>query len=316
MKDWFEDKLDSLGATLAGCAERPESTALRESGLPGQRAIVETLDLLMGVLYPGCHGPDSGYAGTDAARPLRNVLREIGGRLFSQISGAFAYAGRISETGQGDRAECRARARAAVGALFDALPAIRTTLDEDAIAGYEGDPAATSKAEVILSYPGFFAIAVHRIAHVLYAQGVPIIPRAMSEYAHSKTGIDIHPGATIGPGFFIDHGTGVVIGETCTIGRHVKLYQGVTLGARSFPKNADGTLVKGLKRHPDVEDDVVIYAGATVLGGETVIGRGAVIGASVWVTSSIPPGEKVLSSEIDPSSRKARVLVFDLGAGI
>ena len=154
--------------------------------------------------------------------------------------------------------------------------------------------------EVVISYPGFLAIAVHRLAHVLYRRKVPLVPRVMSEYAHSRTGIDIHPGATIGPGFFIDHGTGVVIGETCVIGRRVKLYQGVTLGARSFAKDADGKLVKGIKRHPDVEDNVIIYAGATILGGNTVIGRNAVIGASVWLTHSVPPDSKVYNREPEP----------------
>jgi serine O-acetyltransferase len=179
-------------------------------------------------------------------------------------------------------------------ALLRGLPEVRRQLGTDLEAAYRGDPAAASLDEILLCYPAFRAIATYRLAHILYQTGIPLLPRIMSEYAHRLTGIDIHPGATIGDYFFIDHGTGVVIGETCTIGRHVKLYQGVTLGARSFPKNEDGTLVKGLKRHPDVEDDVVIYAGATVLGGETVIGRGAVIGASVWITFSVPAGAHVM----------------------
>jgi serine O-acetyltransferase len=154
--------------------------------------------------------------------------------------------------------------------------------------------------EIVMSYPGLYAITVHRIAHALYQQGVHLIPRVMSEHAHSKTGIDIHPGATIGPGFFIDHGTGVVIGETCTIGRRVKLYQGVTLGALSFAKDDTGALVKGVKRHPDVQDNVVIYAGATILGGETVIGRDSVIGGNVWLIHSVPPGSKVYNQTPSP----------------
>lgn len=293
MGDWLEEKLDALEAAFAERGERMETRALRMAGVPGQRAVVETLDAILGILFPGCHGPDSAFGENPSAKNLRRTLGEIAARLDRQISAAFAYQHTLDASAEHGR-EIKDKAREAVGALIDALPAIRATLDEDVLAAYEGDPAATSTAEVILSYPGFFAIAVHRIAHVLYTKGVPIIPRVMSEYAHSKTGIDIHPGATIGPGFFIDHGTGVVIGETTTIGRHVKLYQGVTLGARSFPKNPDGSLVKGEKRHPDVEDNVVIYAGATILGGETVIGEGAVIGASVWVTSSVPPGAKVL----------------------
>ena len=178
--------------------------------------------------------------------------------------------------------------------LLDALPEIRTMLQEDIRAAYEGDPAARSTMEIVMSYPGLFAIAVHRLANTLHRAGVPLIPRVMSEHAHTRTGIDIHPGATIGSGFFIDHGTGVVIGETCVIGRRVKLYQGVTLGALSFPTDEQGNLVRGTKRHPTIEDHVVIYANATVLGGTTVIGHDAVIGSSVWITRSVEPHTTVM----------------------
>ncbi len=160
-------------------------------------------------------------------------------------------------------------------------------------AAYDGDPAATGCEEVILAYPGFRAIFTYRIAHELHLLGVPLIPRIMTEFAHQETGVDIHPGARIGRSFFIDHGTGVVIGETTRIGDHVKLYQGVTLGALSFPKDERGRLIRGTKRHPTVEDGVVVYAGATILGGETVIGSGSVIGGSVWLTTSVPPGTRV-----------------------
>ena len=173
------------------------------------------------------------------------------------------------------------------------LPDIRKVIDTDIQAAYEGDPAAKSTDEIILSYPGFRAISVHRLAHELYLLKLPVVPRMLSEEMHSVTGSDIHPGATIGNYFFIDHGTGVVIGETTTIGEHVKLYQHVTLGAKSFEANEDGTLVKGLKRHPDIGDRVVIYAGATILGGNTRIGDGAVIGGNTWITSSVDPGETV-----------------------
>jgi serine O-acetyltransferase len=180
--------------------------------------------------------------------------------------------------------------------LLRELPAIKDVLDKDVEAAYMGDPAAKSTDEVMLTYPAFEAISIFRIAHCLYLRSIPILPRMMTEYAHRNTGIDIHPGASIGPWFFIDHGTGVVIGETTTIGHHVKLYQGVTLGAKSFDVNPDGSLVKGIKRHPDIGDNVVIYAGATVLGGSTVIGDGCVIGGNVWLTHSVPPGETVLAS--------------------
>lgn len=179
-------------------------------------------------------------------------------------------------------------------AFVDALPEVRRLIDTDIAAAYEGDPAATSPMEVVMAYPGLYAITVHRLAHVLYSLKVPVIPRVMSELAHSRTGIDIHPGATIGERFFIDHGTGVVIGETTVIGKNVKLYQGVTLGALSFPKDAStGMLMKGHKRHPNVEDNVVIYAGATILGGDTTIGHNSEIGGNVWLMDSIPPFSRV-----------------------
>ena len=180
-------------------------------------------------------------------------------------------------------------------ALLQSLPEVRRQLQTDLVAAYQGDPAAKSIDEVILCYPAFTAISTYRLAHILYRESVPLLPRMMTEYAHRLTGIDIHPGATIGDSFFIDHGTGVVIGETTTIGAHVKLYQHVTLGAKSFQVGEDGTLVKGIKRHPDIGDRVVIYSGATILGGETHIGNDCVIGGSVWLTHSVPAGKMVLT---------------------
>lgn len=176
-------------------------------------------------------------------------------------------------------------------------PNIRTYLIEDVKAAYNGDPAALSYAEVKLAYPGLVAITSHRIAHILYTLDVPLIPRIMSEYTHSLTGIDIHPGAHIGKGFFIDHGTGVVIGETCHIGNNVKLYQGVTLGAKSFPLDEHGRPIKHIQRHPTVEDDVIIYANSTILGGDTVIGRGSVVAGNVFLMQSIPPRSMVTRTE-------------------
>ena len=180
-------------------------------------------------------------------------------------------------------------------ALLDSLPEVRRQLLTDLKAAYQGDPAATSLDEVILCYPAFTAISTYRLAHILYGQKVPLLPRLMTEYAHRLTGIDIHPGATIGDSFFIDHGTGVVIGETTTIGTGVKLYQHVTLGAKSFEVGEDGTLVKGIKRHPDIGDRVVVYSGATILGGNTRIGNDCVIGGSVWLTHSVEAGKMVLA---------------------
>ena len=188
--------------------------------------------------------------------------------------------------------QCEDRGQQITVDFMGRLPALRAMLATDVRAAYEGDPAAKSYDEVIFSYPGLFAVTVYRVAHELWHQGVPFIPRIMSEYAHSMTGIDIHPGAHIGESFFIDHGTGVVIGETTEIGNRVRLYQGVTLGALSLPKDA-GELYRNKKRHPTIEDDAIIYAGATILGGETVIGARSVIGGNVWLTESVPPDTKV-----------------------
>ncbi len=185
-----------------------------------------------------------------------------------------------------------------------ALPEVRRLVETDVQAAYDGDPAATSRMEVVMAYPGLYAVTIHRLAHVLYKLKVPIIPRVMSELAHSKTGIDIHPGATIGERFFIDHGTGVVIGETTVIGRNVRLYQGVTLGGLSFDKDASGALVKGLKRHPNIEDNVVIYANATILGGDTTIGHDSEIGGNVWIKESVPPNSRVYNKPPAPVIKK------------
>jgi serine O-acetyltransferase len=173
------------------------------------------------------------------------------------------------------------------------IPSIREKITGDVTASYEGDPAARSFDEIILSYPGLAAIAVYRVSHELHLLSIPLIPRIMTEYAHSKTGIDIHPGARIGDNFFIDHGTGVVIGETTIIGNNVRIYQGVTLGALSFRKDKDGRVIKGGKRHPTIEDNVVIYAGATILGGDTFVGKNSIIGGNVWLLESVPPNTTV-----------------------
>ena len=205
-------------------------------------------------------------------------------RGVSELKSALAY---VMSTDEAEKSAKR---------LVELLSGIRETLKTDITAAYRGDPAAQSEDEVILAYPAFTAIGAYRIAHELYLMNVPLVPRIMTEYAHRKTGIDIHPGATIGEHFFIDHGTGVVIGETTTIGNNVKLYQNVTLGAKSFQAAPDGSLVKGIKRHPDIGNDVVIYAGATILGGETVIGDSCVIGGNVWLTRSVETGTVVLNT--------------------
>ena len=300
---WLEEHLESLAGKLSPCVSCPLANTERDVNLPGTEAVIAVMKELFGLLFPGCHGVgpihhDSCYNRT------RETIRTLARTLTDQAQRAFEYACRREQCVQcGD---CREKAVAAVTALLNGLPEIRDILSEDIQAAYEGDPAAKSTMEVVMSYPAIIAITVHRIAHALHRSGVPLIPRIMSEYAHSRTGIDIHPGAVIGPGFFIDHGTGVVIGETCRIGRRVKLYQGVTLGALSFAKEADGSLVKGIKRHPDVEDNVVIYAGATILGGETVIGHDSVIGGNVWLIESVPPGSTVYNQTPRPMIRTKR----------
>jgi len=262
-----------------------------------QQEVESVLTDLLGLLFPGCHGRYAG--GRPCSRAFfAKLLRTSARRLRAITRRAFQYQCRFDRCRRcGD---CGRKADKAVAALVEALPDIQATLQEDIVAAYEGDPAARSTLEVVVSYPGLYAIAVHRLAHVLYREGVPLVPRIMSEHAHSRTGIDIHPGARIGKGFFIDHGTGVVIGETCVIGKNVKLYQGVTLGALSFVKDANGRLVKGIKRHPDVGDNVVIYAGATILGGDTKIGSGSEIGGNVWLTHSVPPNSKVYNQQPRP----------------
>jgi len=237
----------------------------------------ELLQLVRSVLFPDVFDPNSvtsGFTKEIAAYYLSrcaNLLRDMLGTV---LDGNSDSDGIICD-------------------FLDSLPVIAETLETDVEAAYAGDPAAVSRREVMLSYPTFEALSIFRIAHKLYELKVPLIPRMMTEYAHSKTGIDIHPGATIGRYFFIDHGTGVVIGETCTIGEHVKLYQGVTLGAKSFELDSDGNPVKGIKRHPDIGNNVVVYADATILGGNTCIGDDCVIGGNVWLTHSVEAGQTV-----------------------
>lgn len=297
MEDWLEQNLIPLSERLSPCARCAQgANTERDVNLPGARAVIAVFKGFLSVFYPGCFGFGP-IRGADCMTRFRARLRELGHSLHDQCERAYRYAG---------RADADDAAKETVSQLLDALPQIRDVLRQDIQAAYEGDPAARSTMEVVMSYPAIIAITAHRIAHELYLRGVPLIPRIMSEYAHSKTGIDIHPGAKIGPGFFIDHGTGVVIGETCSIGSRVKLYQGVTLGALSFEKDGDGNLIKGIKRHPDVEDNVVIYAGATILGGKTVIGHDSVIGGNVWLIHSVPPHSKVYNQTPKPIIQSRR----------
>lgn len=272
---------------LSSYAEHGNINHLDDANLPSRAEIGQLLDDLLAVVFPGFFGPDQVdelssryFVGDRCARSLRTLERVISRAMGVDCSGTDeALAGR----------ERFARAQAID--LLEHIPAIRGLLATDVRAALEGDPAACSPPEVITSYPGITAIAVHRLAHHLYSRAVPLIPRMMSELVHGRTGIDIHPGAQIGKAFFIDHGTGVVIGETTVIGDHVKLYQGVTLGALSVDP-ADKN--RSRKRHPTLEDQVTVYAGATILGGDTVIGRGSVIGGNVWLTHSVPAATTVM----------------------
>jgi serine O-acetyltransferase len=258
------------------------------ANLPVRDKILEIIDLLFEVLFPGYEGKRA-VTKTNVSFVVIDVLCHIYTELSNQIEKALKYQCRMEKCSTGD---CRKLAEDAAVHLLTQLPRIREMLKGDVKAAFEGDPAAKSYEEIVISYPCIIAITIYRLAHELYIKDIPLIPRIMTECAHARTGIDIHPGATIGKNFFIDHGTGVVIGETSIIGDNVKIYQGTTLGALSFPKDERGRIIKGGKRHPTIEDNVTIYAEATLLG-DIKIGKGAIIGGNVWVKESVPPGVTV-----------------------
>ncbi len=272
---------EAIDRIVAGAENRPLLSAVDAQPKPQKKEIIEILRMLEEVVYPGYFGHTVLYR-ANFRDHLGDVLFRLHLRLACEIEKALPVESRTRETAQ----DLATR-------FFETLPLISDLLAADVRAAFDGDPAATGLDEIILAYPGLRAVFTYRLAHALFELRVPLIPRIMTEFAHLETGVDIHPGARIGSSFFIDHGTGTVIGETTDIGDRVKLYQGVTLGAVSFPKNERGELIRGTKRHPTVMDDVVIYAGATILGGETVIGKGCVIGGSVWLTASVPPGTRV-----------------------
>ena len=261
--------------------------------MPSKRAVGQICEDLLQILFPGLHDDDAILDGTLAqltAERLFSVVR----RLQEQVRKSVRV---------GDPRRPTGKTAPIMEKFTRALPLVRELLQTDIEAALDGDPSARSREEIILSFPFIEAIAIQRLAHRLFREGAPIIPRMMTEWAHARTGIDIHPGAAIGSHFFIDHGTGVVIGETCRIGNYAKLYHGVTLGARSFVKDEAGHLVKGTKRHPDVEDNVTIYPNSTILGGETVIGENSTIGANVFLMQSVPPNSLVVYEEKQLSIR-------------
>ena len=266
----------------------PKLEHLAPTPLPDKALIIELLDDFLEVIYPGYFGRkfiETSHIEHHVTGLVDSIYERLAVEIYRSVRPGCAEKTVVCT-------HCQETAEEQALTLLRKLPALRMRLSSDVQAAYDGDPAAKSVDEVIFAYPAIVAITIFRIAHELHVQGVPLLPRIMTEHAHSITGIDIHPGATIGSGFFIDHGTGVVIGETTVIGNHVKLYQGVTLGARSFAMDEEGQLIRGKKRHPTIEDNVVIYAGATILGGNTVIGEGSVIGGNVWLTHSIPANTK------------------------
>jgi serine O-acetyltransferase len=295
---WLNSELPAIVKQLENTVQSNNGDHT-EDGLDftGRNDIFEILDDILSVFFPRSFSKHK-VTSDEMNFYLSDRLRHISFRLGKHIRDAFTY--RCKKENCND-CTCDERGRQALMTLVESIPAIRATLFQDVQAAFDGDPAAQFYDEIIMSYPCVEAIATYRVAHKLYELDVPLIPRIMSERAHSHTGIDIHPGASIDSGFFIDHGTGVVIGETTRIGRNVKLYQGVTLGALS-PFDSQGNPRRGEKRHPNIEDDVIIYANATILGGDTVIGKGAVIGGNTWIIKSVPPGEHVYNK---PRENKA-----------
>jgi serine O-acetyltransferase len=259
--------------------------------LPSRDDIVAILTAVQELIFPGYFG----ISGLDESNISARAYSLVYG-LFDDLAAQNWLCLQVEEK-DFSKEELRQTAEQRALLFIEQIPQLRRSLALDVEAAFNGDPAARSYDEIIFSYPGIYAVMVYRIAHCLASLDVPLIPRIMTEHAHSLTGIDIHPGASIGHSFFIDHGTGVVIGETAIIGNHVKLYQGVTLGALSFPKNASGKLIRGTKRHPTIEDNVIIYSGATILGGDTIVGESSIIGGNVWLTHSVPPRTKVIIEE-------------------
>jgi serine O-acetyltransferase len=280
------DDGELVAAIVASTLDDPTTRHLDAAPLPSRDAVVRITTQLRELLFPGYFGRQ-GLNAADLAYQVGALLGSVRLELLGQVRAALRHGRGACSAGDPD---CVCTAADVVECFLARIPAIRATLGTDVRAALEGDPAASSTDEIIFSYPGVLAITVFRLAHELHVLGVPLIPRMMTEYAHSRTGVDIHPGATIGAHFFIDHGTGVVIGETTVIGSRVRLYQGVTLGALS---TKGGQALRGVRRHPTIEDDVTVYSGASILGGETVIGQGATIASNVFVTTSVPAQTRV-----------------------
>ncbi len=276
---------------------------LEGKDLPSKKVVIEVLEDLLTVFFPGYLGK-TGITKSNVKYVIGNIITSVYAMLTVEVEKSLKHICRKVKECPEDI--CHNQSQIVVKDLLEKIPEIRQLLSGDIEAAYGGDPAAVSSEEVILSYPCVLAITTYRIAHELYLSGVPLIPRIMSEHVHSLTGIDIHPGAKIGKNFFIDHGTGVVIGETTEIGDNVKIYQGVTLGALSFPKDEKGHIIKGRKRHPTIGNNVVIYSGATLLGANAVIGDNVVIGGNVWITSPVPSNTRITIATPEQNIRKEK----------
>jgi serine O-acetyltransferase len=291
----LDDRLPDLVESVCASFEaHPGIGHISRGYLPGRAEMIEITHMLLELAYPGYYGRQN-LSRANIRHHIGELLPRLGQKLYMQIFRALCYRneaeGRYDPHGDSEQARpFDGRARMLTNDFLGRIPAVRELLSLDVQAAYDGDPAASNFDEVIMSYPGVLAVSVYRFAHEMWDLDVPLLPRIMTEWAHQVTGIDIHPGARIGKWFFIDHGTGVVIGETTEIGDHVKIYQGVTLGALSFLKDERGRMVRGYKRHPTVRDNVTLYANAIVLGGDTVLGEGCTIGGSTFLTSSVPPG--------------------------
>jgi serine O-acetyltransferase len=290
-------QLRKLSAAIeASYRSDPRTQRIGADFLPSRDAIVEIISQLRQLLFPGFFGQLS-LTAENTRYHVGALLDWLRPALTGQIHDCLCY--EHSGGGHDDCQDGLEKAEELADKFLARIPAVRKMLALDAQAAYDGDPAAKSIAEVIYCYPGYYAITVYRLAHELLTLGVPLMPRIMTEHAHSVTGCDIHPGARVGTSFFIDHSTGVVIGETCRIGHRVKIYQGVTLGALSFPKDERGRVIKGLQRHPTIRDNVTIYANATILGGQTVIGKGTTVSGNTFVTSSIAGGAVVAQARAE-----------------
>lgn len=287
---YYRNRLPEIAESIINsCDDKECYTHVDYDPIPSRDFVIDIIGRLKQILFPG-------YFNREKLDPvnLKYNMGQAAAALFDLLSDQICHSIR-HDCLRYDQpcSDCGVQGNRIAFCLLEAIPSIRKTLATDVRAAFDGDPAAKSYDEIIFSYPGIFAITVYRTAHKLFELGVPLLPRIMTEYAHSVTGIDIHPGAEIGPSFVIDHGTGVVIGETTQIGSNVRIYQGVTLGALSLPKDA-GDRFRGKKRHPTIEDDVIIYSGATILGGDTIIGARSVVGGNVWITDSVPPDTTVV----------------------